>query len=281
MSSLSYANRTKKGPRRSEMRLGKSYEHTVARERLPVRSVARRRSPVGMGPRVVSLFLALALLAGLAYVFLSDDYYVFEVEVWGNSLVTTEQVFEQSNIEGYSIFFIDPTAIEERIRALPDVREATVYVSLPNQMIIEVQERQARAIWQTGEDRYGVDEEGTAVSLRGGSGPSLVIRDLDSSPVELGEQLNLDVVEAAETYHTLLPAVTEFDYSHEHGISYLEQHGWRVYLGSGEDAALKMTVVDALVRELESRAAAVDLVDVRFPESPLYRLAEVSAPEPE
>jgi cell division protein FtsQ len=281
MSSLSRVNRTKKGPRRSEMRLGKCYEQTVARERLPVRPMARTRSRVGLGPRVVSLFLALALLAGLAYLFLSDDYYVFEVEVWGNNLVTTEQVFQQSNIEGYSIFFVDPTAIEERVRALPDVREATVYVSLPNQMIIEVEERQARAIWQTGESRYGVDEEGTAVSLRGETGPSLVIRDLDSSPVELGEQLNLEAVAAAETYHTLLPAVTEFDYSHEHGISYLEQHGWRVYLGSGEDAELKMSVVDALVRELESRAATVDLIDVRFPESPLYRLAEATAPEQE
>jgi cell division protein FtsQ len=281
MSSLPYANRTKKRPRRSEMRLGKSYEQTVARERLPVRSMARTRSPVGIGPRVVSLFLALALLAGLAYVFFSDDYYVFEVEVWGNSLVTAEQIFQQSNIEGYSIFFVDPTAIEERIRALPDVREATVYVSLPNQMIIEIQERQARAIWQTGESRYGVDDEGTAVSLRGETGPSLVIKDLDSSPVELGEQLNLEVVAAAETYHALLPAVTEFDYSHEHGLSYLEQHGWRVYLGSSQDAELKVTVVDALVRELESRAAAVDLIDVRFPESPLYRLAEATATEPE
>lgn len=281
MSSLSYANRTKKGPRRSEMRLGKSYEQTVAHERLPVRPMARTRSSVGIGPRVVSLLLALTLLAGLAYLFLSDEYYVFEVAVQGNSLVTLEQVFQQSNIEGYSIFFIDPTAVEERIRDLPDVREATVYVSLPNQMVIEVQERQARAIWQSGEFRYGVDDEGTAVSLRGETGPSLVIRDLDSSPVELGEQLNLEVVAAAETYHTLLPAVTEFDCSHEHGISYLEQHGWRVYLGTGEDAELKVTVVDALVGELESRAAAVDLIDVRFPESPLYRLAEVSAPEPQ
>jgi cell division septal protein FtsQ len=246
-----------------------------------VRPVTGRRHTVGVGPRVGSLLLALGLLAALAHVFLSEGYYVFEITLRGNSLVTAEEVFHQSEVAGYSIFFIDPTQVEDRIQALPDVRDATVQVSLPNCMVIDVRERQARAIWQTGEHRYGVDDEGTAVSLRGEAEPSIVIKDLDATPLEPGEHVNLEAVTAAETYHNLLPSVTDFDYSAEHGISYLDEHGWRVYLGNGQGAELKVAVLDALVDELESRAAAVDLIDVRFPESPLYRLAEVSGPEPE
>jgi cell division septal protein FtsQ len=281
MSSVSWANRTKKKPRRSEMRLGRSYEQTLARERVAVRSVTRTRPAARISPRVGSLLLALASLAALAFMFLSDDFYVFDVAVQGNSLVTAEQVFQQSEIEGYSIFFIDPATIEDRIRAIPDVREATVQISLPNVMVIDLQERQARAIWQIGEQRYGVDDEGLAVSLQGETDPGLIIKDLDGSPIELGQQVNLEVVTAAETYHALLPAIGEFEYSQEHGISYLNEHGWRVYLGDGERAELKVAVLDALVKELTARAAAVDLIDVRFPESPLYRLAEPSDSEPE
>lgn len=287
MFSLSWASKTKRRPRRSELRLGRSYEQTVARQRMPVRSTegtgssAGRRSAVGIGPRVGSLLLALASLAALAHMFLSDSYYVFEVTLHGNSLVAAEEVFQRSEIEGYSIFFIDPAKIEERIRAIPDVREATVQASLPNVLVIDVQERQARAIWQTGDDRYGIDDEGTAVSLRGEAEPSIVIRDLDSTPLELGARVNLEAVTAAETFQSLLPSLTDFDYSREHGISYLDHHGWRVYLGSEQRAELKVAVVDALVNQLESQAAAVELIDVRFPESPLYELAETSAPEPE
>jgi cell division septal protein FtsQ len=281
MSSVSWANRTKKRPRRSEMRLGKSYEQTVARERVAVRSVARTRPAARISPRVGSLLLALASLAALAYMFLSDDFYVFDVAVQGNSLVTAQQVFQQSEVEGYSIFFIDPATIEDRIRAIPDVREATVEVSLPNVMVIDLQERQARAIWQIGEQRYGVDDEGMAVSLREEADPPITIKDLDGSPIELGQWVNLEVVTAAETYHALLPAIKEFEYSQEHGIGYLNEHGWRVYLGNGERAELKVAVLDALVKELTGRAAAVDLIDVRFPDSPLYRLAEPSDSEPE
>jgi cell division septal protein FtsQ len=281
MSSASWANKTKKRPRRSEMRLGKSYEQTLARERVAVRSVARTRPAARISPRVGSLLLALASLAALAYMFFSDDFYVFDIAVQGNSLVTAEQVFRQSEIEGYSIFFIDPATTEDRIRAIPDVRETTVEVSLPNVMVIDLQERQARAIWQIGEQRYGVDDEGMAVSLRGETEPGITIKDLDASPIKLGQQVNLDVVTAAETYHALLPAIKELEYTQEHGISYLNEHGWRVYLGDGEGAELKVAVVDALVKELTARAAAVDLIDVRFPESPLYRLAEVPGPESE
>jgi cell division protein FtsQ len=287
MFSLSGVSRTKRRPRRSEMRLGRSYEQTVAHQRMSVRSTDRarssaaRRSTVGIGSRVGSLLLALASLAALAYLFLSDGYYVFDVTLRGNSLVTAEEIFQRSEVEGYSIFFVEPLRIEERIEAIPDVREATVGVSLPNVLIIDVQERQARAIWQTGESRYGVDDDGTAVSLREEDQPRIVIRDLDSTPLELGARVNLEAVTAAEMFQSLLPGVTEFDYSRERGISYLDQHGWRVYLGSGQGAELKVAVVAALVHRLESQSVAVELIDVRFPESPLYELAETPASETE
>jgi len=233
-----------------------------------------------MSSRVASLLLAMVLMAALAHLFLSDAYYVYDVTVYGNALVSAEDVFRQTGMEGYSVFFIDPRQAEERIRALPDVRDATVQVSLPDWVLIDVRERRAHIVWQTGEHRYGVDDEGLVVSLSGDTIPSIVVRDLEAAPLQLGEQVDLQVVAAAKGYQSLLSEVSEFDYSQEYGLSYVNEKGWRVYLGDGKGAETKIAIVNALVGRLASQAATVQSIDVRFPESPLYRLAEEPTAEP-
>jgi cell division septal protein FtsQ len=219
------------------------------------------------------------LLGTLGYFFLSDTYYVYEATVSGNTLLSADKVFQQTAMQGYSIFFIDPKVAEERLAMLPDVRQAKVTLGLPGQMTIEVREREARVVWQTGEVRYGVDEDGLTVSLPGDTQPAIVITDLDATPLQLGDRVDLAAVAAAETYHSLLPQVSQFQYSRVQGLGYQNEHGWRVYLGDGEGAGLKVAIVEALVERLANQAQRVTCVDVRFPDSPLYQLAESPAEE--
>jgi cell division septal protein FtsQ len=229
---------------------------------------------------VASLLLAICLLAVLAHLFLSDAYYVYEVTVRGNALVSAEEVLQQTAMQGYSVFFVNPAHAEGRIRALPDVREAEVHIILPNRMVIDLQEREALLVWQTGEDRYGVDEDGLIVSLQSDAGPDITIVDLDSEPLQLGGQVDREAVNAVETFRALFSGVSGFEYSREYGLSYRNEYGWRVYLGNGEGAELKVAILDALVQRLASQALTVESIDVRFPESPLYRLAEEPGAEP-
>lgn len=242
----------------------------MVQEELPVRPVSRPR--VRIGPRGFSLFLAIILVALISYLFISDAFYVYEAVVQGNSLVSAEEIYQGSEVEGYSIFFIHPQQVESAIRSLPDVREAKVQVRLPNQMIMEVRERQARVIWQTGGERYGVDEQGTILPLRGEE-PPISIRDLDTTSRQPGEHVDLEIIAAAERYSTLLPEVREFDYSHRHGLSIVNEHGWRIYLGDAESAVAKVTILKALVQRLASQGMMIDFIDLRFQESPYYRLA--------
>jgi len=263
--------KTKKKRRRSEMRLGlRGYEQVVAQEELPVRPVVRL--PVRIGPRGFSLFLAIALVSLIAYLFISDTFYLYGAVVRGNSLTSTEEIYQHSEVRGYSIFFIEPQQVERAIRSLPDIREANVRVGLPNQMIVEVRERQAEVIWETAQERYGVDEEGIILPLRGEE-PPVVIRDLDATPRELGEYVDLEIIQAAKRYNTLLPEIIEFDYSQERGLSLVDEHGWRIRLGSGENAEAKVVILKALVQRLASQGAIIEFIDLRFQENPYYRLA--------
>ncbi len=272
------ASKTQRRRRRSQIRLGRDYELTAARERLPVRPASRSR--VTISPRVASLLLALVLLSILAYFFVSDAFYVYEATILGSSLVSSDEVFEHAKIEGFSIFFINPLVVQEAVSALPDIREAEVQLRLPNQMVIRVRERQARVVWQTGQERHGVDDEGTIVSLPGGTEPSIVIRDLDSTPRKPGERVELEIIAAAEAYQALVPALTEFGYSQEYGLSIESEHGWRIHLGGREGAETKLAVMRALVEKLENQGAAVEFIDLRFPDSPHYRLAEEARAQP-
>jgi cell division septal protein FtsQ len=235
---------------------------------------------VTIGPKLASLLLALVLLSLMAYFFVSDAFYVYDATVLGSNLVSADEIFGQTDVEGFSIFFIDSKELEEAISRLPDIREAEVQLSLPNRMMVNVRERQARVVWQTGQERYGVDDEGTVVSLPTGIEPSIIIRDLDSTPRQPGEHVELDIIAAAERYQALLPGLTEFGYSQQYGLSLENEHAWRIHLGGGEGAEVKVAIMRALVERLESQGAAVEFIDLRFPDSPHYRLAERVNEEP-
>jgi len=224
--------------------------------------------------------MATIFLAALALLFVSDAFYVYRLEAEGNRLVSEEEIFNQTQLEGYSIFFIDPSQAEERIESLPDIREARVTLSLPNRMAVRVEERRALLVWQTGEFRYGVDEEGLIVSLDGEDEPEMVITDLDSAPLSPGDSVNTQAVAAAAAYQDLLSGVDEFEYSAQYGLSYRDELGRRVYLGDGEKAALKVAILGALADRLANQGATVESIDVRFPDSPLYRTAEGSSTSP-
>jgi cell division septal protein FtsQ len=268
MRSLNLQKKQSRRRRRSEVRLGRAYEQTIMHEELPVGVASRPRTR--LGPKASSLLLAIALALLIAYGFASDGFYVYEALVLDNSVVSADEIYLSSGVDGYSIF-IEPRQVEEAVRALPDIRDVEVQLGLPCQVTIEVQERQARVMWQSGEDHYGLDDEGRVLSLPPGVEPPILIRDVDGTPRRLGERVDPNIVAAAEAYTALLPGLREFDYSQEYGLSIVDQHGWPVRLGDGEAANAKVAVMKALANALESQNLTVEFIDLRFPASPYYR----------
>ncbi len=256
--------------RRSELRSGRSYEHTMRHEELPQRTMDRPRRNVG--PRLFSLLLAVALASLIGYLFISDAFYVYGAVVRGNRVLSAEDLYRRSEVDGYSVFFIDPRGVEETIRTLPDIREVKAQLRLPGQLIVEVEERQPQVMWKTGEQRYGVDEEGRILSLPEGVEPSVSIRDLDGTPRRPGDHVDPKMIGAANRFSTLLPGVREFDYSQQYGLSLLDEHGWLIRLGDGEAIEAKVAKMTALVQKLANEGAKVEFIDLRFQESPYYRL---------
>lgn len=259
----------KRRPRRSRSRLGRDYEATAPKIKLSLRPV------VGFwqdrGGKTLGFLLLLALGWLTYHLFAAETFYVYEARVVGNQLVPAEEIYQNSGLEGMSIFWINPSQVEAAVVSLPNIKEARVYCGLPNQVTIEVVERQPQVIWQRGEERYWVDEEGAILPARGELPEATVIVDLDERPIRPGDRVDPRIVAGAQKLRSLLPELTTVQYSSRTGISFQSEQGWPVYLGQGEDMEQKVAIMKALLQEIAAKGIRPQFVDLRFKESPYYK----------
>lgn len=66
---------------------------------------------------------------------------------------------------GTNLFRLTVAPLEDRIRALPGVAGATVAVSLPDTLVVDVTERVAILAWSVGETRFLVDRDGVLFAV--------------------------------------------------------------------------------------------------------------------
>lgn len=260
---------SKRRPRRSRSRLGRDYEAAAPRIKLSLRPV------VGFwqdqGGKALG-FLLLLVLSWLIYqLFATEAFYVYEARVVGNQLVPAEAIYQNSGLEGMSIFWVNPAQVEAALVSLPNIKGARVHCGLPGQLTITVVERQPQVIWQQGERRYWVDEEGTVLPALGELAEATVIVDLEERPVQPGDRVDPQVIAGAQKLRSLLPELTTVQYAPHTGLSFQSEQGWPIYMGQGEDMEQKVAIMRALLQEITAKGIQPQFIDLRFKGSPYYK----------
>jgi cell division protein FtsQ len=230
----------------------------------------------GLWPGAISRLVAAFLLAiagcAIYAMFKSPNFYVYDVDVMGNVAVAAEEVYTSSDLEGLSIFWVDPAAVAQRVERLSDVRSAQVNIRLPARVIITIEERAPEIVWQTGDTRWWVDTEGIAFPPHDDLLPdALTIIDTDAQPVSAGQALDPSIMEAAQSLGRLLPDLPVMHYSRSTGISFTTGEGWPVYVGDGQNMDAKLTILVNLRKDLLERDVTPEFIDVRFEEKPFYK----------
>jgi cell division protein FtsQ len=255
--------------RRSERRLGRQYPSSARRVRF-----ALTPAP-GRWQTLVSRLVAAVLLVFSGWViyaiFNSSNFYVYDIQVRGNAAVTTEEVYSTSDLEGLSVFWVDPAAVARQVEMLPNVRSANVKVRLPARVVVTVEERRPVILWKTGESEWWVDAEGVIFPPHADLSDALTIIDTDAEPVSSGEALDPSIIETAQSLRRLLPELPEMNYSRATGVSFTTGEGWPVYLGDGRDMDAKLTILVNLRKDLMARGVTPEFIDVRFVERPFYK----------
>ena len=114
--------------------------------------------------------------------------------------------------QGTNLFRLRVAPIERRIEALPGIADATVSVSLPDSLVVQVRERQAILVWAVGDGQFLVDRSGVlfaATSAEAATAAGLpTITDSREASAALAVGATLDPVDldAATRFGSLVPA---------------------------------------------------------------------------
>lgn len=227
------------------------------------------------------ILLAVALLIGALALWLTMDtrFYIYEAEIDGTRRVSQQEIFEASGLQGLHILWARPASIESQIlEALPALESVEVNCDLPSECSISVVERRPRVIWDEGSDRSWIDEEGTIFLLQAAEVDSTTLGEssgawIVSGPLPREDNGDLEgqvLVGLAELWESGRELPDAFQYSPDQGLSFVDEHGWRIVVGAGAGMNRRLQVMDRMVTYLESRGVTPRFVDVRFPEAPYY-----------
>lgn len=244
------------------------------------------------------LFLVLALIGGGLALWLTFDarFYVYDAQITGNRRLSQAEIFEASGLQGLHILWARSGSIESRIlEDLPSLENAEADCHLPlvrrssdAKCAISVVERRPRVLWYEGSgasgEQWWIDEQGavflaeddvaplaTDSGSEGVSDPSG--RWTVTGPLPRDGQGRLDEqvrVALKELWESGRDLPTEFQYTPDRGFSFVDEHGWHIFVGQDTGMAQRLRVLDNLAAHLESRGVTPRFVDVRYLEAPFY-----------
>ena len=149
------ARKTRQVERAGRIQAPKPKRKRQARRQYSVTLTAERGAemqfmalPAGsVGSRLFSLAVVLLAVGSLIRFARSERFRVDQIVVEGAEMLSAAQIRSLAGIEGQSIFFLDPTEIEDHLEEAAEVKAATIQMAWPNQVKVQVQERYPVVEW--------------------------------------------------------------------------------------------------------------------------------------
>lgn len=270
--------------RRQAVRHLRQVEAVLGRARLPAAAQVRLRWPTTAGllhwspSRVASALLLVAVIAAIGWLHSDSQWFVYRENVTfrGVTYANADELYAQSGVDSWNIFWLSPSSIRERLVALPTVADAQVRVQLPNLIVVDVQEEQPVALWVTQAGNFWLLPDGAALPepAPGKAGLLQIIdpqRDAQAWGDTTGTAIDGDVLQSAQTLLSYMPAVDQIYFNKGVGLNFhLPDSGAWVYWGDGLNMDKKYTNIVAIQRQLRSAGSQPKIIDVRF-EKPILK----------
>jgi cell division septal protein FtsQ len=246
------------------------YEASLARPSLSLTPVLNFWQARGV--KLTGIVVLAALFWGLYTLFTAPAFFVYGAEIRGTAALSTREIYLVSGIDSQNIFWLNPTIIARQVMTLPNIKSATAAISLPARVVITVVERKPQLLWQTGDKIWWVDEDGIIVPPRTEVEDMLKIIDDDLTPMEVGYQIDPNIIGGAQALRLLAPEVSLVRHTRAQGLVVSTPEGWPVYLGDGSQMRAKLVVLSALLPDLREQEDPPLYIDVRNPLMPVYKL---------
>jgi cell division septal protein FtsQ len=212
------------------------------------------------------IFAGVLLIFALVALFLmfdTDLFFVYDLQINGTHYLSTDEIQKASGIMQYNIFFVNSRDVEHALTKLPEVKSTRVNTIMPNQVIVDVEERKPEITWLRGNESFWIDSDGISFRARKNLPELPSVRDLDQSPVKLGQSVKLDALAAFWAFRAAYPdGPHSFEWSAARGLAFTDERGWKIYMGDAEEMAGKIAKLRALTAQLIAQNAKIKFIDL-------------------
>jgi len=260
---------------------------TVAKRRR--RAAAPPVPPVASARGWVWALVQIALLAGESFAVLfllaQPAFRPQHVMVSGTRHLTSTQVMGTLGLPGdRNIFFLDHQEMEQRLRALPWVRSASVSLTLPDRVSVRISEWQPSAVLQVGEATYYVNDLGEVLDPAVEAGGLAVINRPDFGTVRSGQRavgselLAMLLQIRAGFYPAFKISLMSFQIDRREILTAQTDRGWTIIFGqmltSDDRASLeaKLAGLRALSGRIDLTTAPILYINLENPGAPAVQM---------
>lgn len=189
-----------------------------------------------------------------------------DVQVMGTSHLTTSEVVRALAVPtDRSIFLLDHSILEARLRALPWVKSASVTVTLPDHVLVTIDEWTPVAVLQQGERSFFLNPQGRLLGPAAEAGSLPIVERPRLAAVQpgtavLAPELEAMLVPLSDGFPAAYQLrVTAFVLDDRQDLTIKTNRGFSIYLGQMATADQRATL-ETKLGALKALAARVDLV---------------------
>jgi len=231
---------------------------------------------VQTGPRLLTIFLLACMILALVRVLSSNDFVVERAKVLGNKLLSNAQTRSMAQVDGNLIFLIDPQRVVDQLMQHPEVLSAEVDIVWPNQVEIQLVEREPIVEWNDAGRTWWMSEDGVAF-IQHGSWPDIVKISAQASVLQVLEDplvpvIKPEVLSAAVNLSAKLLEIETLSYDSVYGLGIEDSDGRKVHFGVDGDMTVKVEMYRQLVERLSARNINRVEIFLMNQDRPFYRL---------
>jgi len=212
--------------------------------------------------------MAAAMTAGF-WLYNSPVLALHGVKVDGNVVLSDDVVRQVAALEGQSIVRPDFAGAQDRLQAFPLIKDAKVSRDWPFGAHVTVVERQPWGVWQIGEQRYVVDDEGVVLTLPEPQNAPAIVQTDFAGPLRPGDKVDASAVAVAKqlfatAQQSIGEPVARLEFSQITGLTAVLADDVRVSFGGLAHYEFKLAALYAVLERAQEKGESVHAVDLRF-----------------
>jgi hypothetical protein len=239
------------------------------------------------GWKLLSGTIAALMFALILFVSLAGDLKVSKVVITGLQRLNSIEVEAALNLGDEPIVTVDTVELAKQLAyAYPELANIRVRVKMPTSVYISTYERVPLMTWATNEQVFWIDMEGYIFPPRGDVTPPLYIVSNELPPIVenpagwnskrsskiITDQLTPAILSALRELSSRMPLQTQFVYSTQDGLGWVDTRGWAVFVGMDfTDLTVKINEYQAIADALDRQGIRPVMVSVEHVDAPFFR----------